>query len=101
MRFGLSENDEKHILQALTQFPEIEQAVIFGSRALGNYKPGSDVDLAITGAAVTRKIVLWLRAMLNGDLPLPYFFDVAHYEKISNDALKQHIDREGRLLFRR
>ena len=101
MRFGLSENDEKHILQALTQFPEIEQAVIFGSRALGNYKPGSDVDLAIAGAAVTRKTVLRLRALLNEDLPLPYFFDVAHYEKIQNDALKQHIDHEGRLLFRR
>ncbi|MEK7729203.1 MAG: nucleotidyltransferase domain-containing protein [candidate division KSB1 bacterium] len=101
MKFGLSQRDTSSIEEALSRFPEIEKAIVFGSRAMGNYKPGSDVDLAIVGAAITPTTVLRLRALLNEDLPLPYFIDVAHYEKIKNAALKQHIDHEGHLLFSR
>jgi predicted nucleotidyltransferase len=99
MRFGLSKRDESCIIAALSQFPEIEKAIIFGSRAMGNNKPGSDVDLAISGKHIADTTVLRLRYLLNEELPLPYFFDVAHYEKIKNEQLKRHIDEEGRELF--
>jgi len=99
MRFGLSKRAEDSLTAALSKFPEIERAVIFGSRAMGNYKPGSDVDLAIVGENITHTTVLRLRALLNEDLPLPYFFDVTHYDKIKNEKLKQHIDEEGKDIF--
>ncbi len=99
MKFGLSKRDEDYLIAALSKFPEIEKAVIFGSRAMGNYKPGSDVDLAVYGENITHTTVLRLLALLNEDLPLPYFFDVAHYEKIKNEKLKQHIDEEGKEFF--
>ncbi len=99
MKFGLSKRDEDYLAEAFSKFPEIEKAVIFGSRALGNHKPGSDVDLALVGENITPMLLLRLRSMLNEDLPLPYFFDVAHYEKIKNEKLKQHIDEEGQTLF--
>ena len=46
---GLLDRDIKYIRKALEKYDEIEKAVIFGSRAMGNYKKGSDVDIAIDG----------------------------------------------------
>ena len=95
MQFGLKQRDKKYILDAVSKFPEIEDVCVFGSRSIGNYKNGSDVDLAITGHGITYAIVLRLRSMLNEELPLPYFFDVVHYDKINNQNLKAHIDNKG------
>lgn len=99
MNFDLNKLDKKDIESALKNFPEIEKAIIFGSRAMGNNKKGSDVDLAISGKNISEKTVLRLRAMLNEDLPLPYFFDVVRYETIANKKLKQHIDEYGVVLY--
>ena len=54
---GLLDRDIKYIRKALEKYDEIEKAVIFGSRAMGNYKKGSDVDIAIIGKDVSRSIV--------------------------------------------
>ena len=92
MKFGISDKSYTVFVAALEQFPEIESAAIFGSRAMGNYKPGSDVDVVIIGENVTAKTVSALSAMLNERLPLPYLFDVVNYVDINNVALKDHID---------
>ena len=80
-----------------SKYPEIEEAVLFGSRAIGNYKKGSDVDLAIKGSRINRTTVNRLSDDLNEEYPLPYFFDVIHYENISSE-LKTHIDTMGRII---
>ncbi len=98
MKFGLLDSDIETILGAVSQFPEIRQVVIFGSRAKGNYLKGSDIDLAIKGEKISHTIVNRLSVLLNEELPLPYFFDVVHYEVISNNDLKEHIDRVGKSL---
>ena len=101
MRYGLLDSDLRHIADALSQFDEIHQAVLFGSRAKGNYKQGSDVDLAIKGDRITHRTVAALADCLNEDKPLPYFFDVVHYETIDEPRLVEHIDRVGRVIFQR
>lgn len=53
--FGLFERDVDLIVKALRNFEEIERALIFGSRVIGNYKKGSDIDIAIIGDKITRK----------------------------------------------
>ena len=63
--FGLLEQDIDYIHKACEQFPVIEKAVIFGSRAMGNYKSASDVDLAIYGSKITREIIFRLYDLLN------------------------------------
>ncbi|MEA1961978.1 MAG: nucleotidyltransferase domain-containing protein [Bacillota bacterium] len=93
--FGLTANDMCMIIEAVKKFPEIEEVVIFGSRALGNYKKGSDVDLAIKGAAITKKTLFGLNDLLNEVYPLPYFFDILHYDTIKNPKLIEHIDDHG------
>ncbi len=101
MTFALPDKSENIILNSLAKRPEIEHASIFGSRAMGNFKHGSDVDLVIYGPSITESIRSRLSAELNEELPLPYYFDVVHYESIRNTELKKHIDSEGKEFYRR
>ncbi len=98
---GLSAGDLQLILDAAITLPEVRQLILFGSRAKGEYKAGSDVDLAVKGEAVTDDTVIQLTDLLNEEKPLPYFFDVVNYHSISEPALLRHIDRVGVLLFDR
>ena len=93
--FGLKQSDIEAIVKVLQGFPAIETALIFGSRAMGNYKRGSDIDIAIKGEDVTFNISSKISYLLNEETPMPYFFDVVHYEQIANDNLIDHINRVG------
>ena len=99
MSYGLLGQDIEIILQAISEFPVISQAILFGSRAKGNYKTGSDIDLAIKGTEINYETVSGLSFMLNEELSLPYFFDIIHYEKITESKLTQHIDRVGKVIY--
>ncbi len=96
--YGLLDRDIGYILEAVKKYAEIEEAVIYGSRAMGNYKKGSDVDHAIIGKNIDRKTVRRLSDDLNEEYPLPYFFDIVNYSDISNEELKRHIDTFGKRL---
>ncbi len=95
MRHGLTEEDLATIRRVVRQFPAVEQVLLFGSRAKGNYKPGSDVDLAIKGPNIDYETSARLAEMLNEETLLPYFFDVVHYDSLAEPRLVQHIDRVG------
>ncbi|WP_059172389.1 nucleotidyltransferase domain-containing protein [Bacillus sp. FJAT-27445] len=99
--YGLLEKDLDYIDRALSSFSEIDTAYIFGSRAMGNYKRGSDVDIAISGKGVTEKTLFQVYDLLNEEYPLPYFFDVVIYEDIKNEELKRHIDTVGKKIYQR
>lgn len=98
--FGLLKQDIEYILTALNRFEEIEKAFIFGSRAIGNYKRGSDIDIAISGEKITPKTIYQLSELLNEEYPLPYYFDIIHYEKVKNEKLVEHIKTYGKELYR-
>lgn len=93
--FGLQERDLNYILQVIRRFPEVDEVILFGSRAKGNYKKGSDIDIALKGGRINSSTISRINALLNEESPLPYFFDILHYEKIASKDLKEHIDRVG------
>ncbi|MBW4461649.1 MAG: nucleotidyltransferase domain-containing protein [Nodosilinea sp. WJT8-NPBG4] len=99
--YGLTESDMAQIIAACHQFEEIAVVVLFGSRAKGNYKPGSDVDLAVKGDRITHRTIAQFADLLNEELPLPYFFDVVHYNSLENQPLADHIDRAGVVIYDR
>ena len=101
MAFGLTEKDIELICSAIEDHSEIEAVVVFGSRAMGTHKNGSDVDLAVKGDGVSLRIISRLGAQLNEELPLPYQFDVIDYAILDTPALKEHIDSVGKVLFQR
>jgi predicted nucleotidyltransferase len=99
--FGLQQVDILRIEAIFSRYPEIEKVIIFGSRALGNYKAGSDVDLALFGDLLTEKIIASIHFELNENSLMPYFFDVINYHSIRNDSLKDHINQQGKLIYER
>jgi predicted nucleotidyltransferase len=92
---GLTANDLQQILLVLKQSAEVEQAVIFGSRAKGNFKTGSDVDLALKGKNLSPEAVTHIAYLLNEETLLPYSFDVVKFETINSTELTEHINRVG------
>ncbi|WP_367026739.1 nucleotidyltransferase domain-containing protein [Methylococcus sp. ANG] len=101
MPYGLRDSDLALIVDAIEAFPEIERVLLFGSRAEGNFKTGSDVDLAIQGKAVGHESAVRLAGVLNEEKPLPYYFDVLDYAAITEPGLLEHIDRVGIVIYER
>ena len=101
MKYGLFENQLKTVEEILASHPEIEEAVLFGSRAIDTFKEASDVDIALKGKKVNHKLALKLQSYFEEETDLPYFFDVASYSHIDNKKLIQHIDKEGIVIYRK
>ncbi len=85
--------------QAFIDFPEIEEVLIFGSRAMGNFKSGSDIDLAVKGEKVEWETIVELSTILNERQPIPYHFDITDYKSVDNDDLQKHIDQYGKVIY--
>ena len=99
MEFGLSDNIVNILKNFFDKFPEVNEVKIYGSRAKGNYRKGSDIDLALYG-----DIEYSLLAKICGEieeLPTPYKFDITDYNTISNENLKDHIDRIGKTFYKK
>ena len=94
-RFGLLDTEIETIIEALNKHPKVERAYIFGSRAKGNFKNGSDVDIALKGIGLDFDTLSKISYFLNEETNMPYKFDVLIYEGISEPILQKHIDRVG------
>ena len=101
MKYGLSEAQLQETIAFIGQYPEVEAAVLFGSRAIDTYKEASDVDIALKGARVTHGLAAKMKFDIEEDSVLPFFFDFVAYPLITNEALKTHIDTKGAVIFRR
>jgi uncharacterized protein len=93
--FGLSERDLARITAVLSDYPAVERALIYGSRAKGVHRRGSDVDIALQGEGLTYRIVAAVSYRLNEETTMPYRFDLLNYHAIDNPDLADHIDRVG------
>mgnify|MGYP000998800959 CR=1 FL=1 len=101
MKFGLKQEDLDYIIDAISRFEEIEKAAMFGSRAMGNSKLGSDIDIAIYGDKVDMNTVAKLKYVLDDESPMPYFFDVVDYTHLHHKGLAEHIERNGIVFYKR
>ena len=97
---GLSKSELDEITVIFKKFPEIQEAILFGSRAMGTFKPGSDVDIALKGR-ITLQVLARLKASLEEESSLPYLFDIADYHTIETPAFKEHVDRHGKSIYKR
>ena len=95
MSIGLSNRDISIIKTVLQGFSEVESATLFGSRAKGNFKTGSDIDIAISLKKGSQKSIQEIHDKLEEETPLPYFFDVIDFNTIQNSDLIEHIKRVG------
>lgn len=97
---GLSEETLTRILAVLEGQPKVDEVILYGSRAKGNYKNGSDIDLAVKGEELTLTDLYSLHSALD-ELSLAYTFDVSLYARIQNTDLIDHIERVGVVIYQR
>jgi len=94
MPYGLSEDTLSRIHEVLAAHAEVEQAVLYGSRAKGNFRESSDIDLCLIGAGISLTQQLQIESELD-DLLLPYKIDLSRFHALDNPALIDHIRRVG------
>lgn len=97
-RFGLNESTISAINHVLSNYPDIEKAVIYGSRAKGNYRNGSDIDLTLFGNALTYAQLNGIETQLD-DLLLPYSIDLSLFNLLDNPDLISHIKHAGKTFY--
>lgn len=100
MRYGLPEKTIEKFLSIFSHCADIEEVILYGSRAKGNFKTGSDIDLTLRGKTLTLKILNSIEMQLD-ELMLPYTFDLSIYHQIKDPALLDHIVRVGVVLYKR
>jgi len=97
--FGLTKNTLINIQQSISKIPQIDKVIIYGSRAKGNYRTGSDIDITLFGNNLTLDNSIYPLMDLLDDLYLPYTFDISIFEQIENQNLKDHINRVGKVFY--
>ena len=97
--FGIYPKSYQEIQNIIENCISIQEVVIYGSRAKGNPREGSDIDITILGAPNKADISkLWQDL---DDSYIPYKFDISIYNDLKSDSLKEHIERVGKTFFKR
>lgn len=99
-KFGLKPEVLLQLIGVLETFPEIEKAVVYGSRAMGNYRFNSDIDLTLYGEKLSLTELFQIENELD-ELLLPYHIDLSLFHKIDNPELLRHIEEQGKTLFQK
>ena len=94
MKYGLSNRTLQKIQSVLSHYPQVERAILYGSRATETYRNGSDIDLTLYGDALTHNILSRIDTELD-DLLLPYTIDLSIFHQIDNPVMVEQIQRIG------
>lgn len=92
--YGLKDIDIEKIQSIFSSCEFIERAILYGSRAKGNFRNGSDIDISLIGNSIDLNTLLKIENQLD-DLLLPYKIDLSVFHKIENTDLIEHINRAG------
>ena len=95
---GIPQADSQQLLELIRSHPHVEKVVLYGSRALGRQRAGSDIDLCLEAPSMKLGELLELGAQLD-DLLLPWTIDLQLRHLIEHEGLLAHIERAGQLLW--
>ncbi len=98
MRFGLKDEIVEKINIVFRNYPNVEQVILYGSRAMGRHRYNSDIDLALLGLSLDLETLFRIETDLD-DLLLPYKIDLSVYDHINNPDLIDHIKRVGKVFY--
>lgn len=100
MMFGLPDNSVAQLQRLFASHPDVRKVILYGSRAKGNYRDGSDIDLTLEGEGLTLKELNRIEQQID-DLLLPWSVDLSLLEHIDNPDLIAHIRRVGQVFYLR
>lgn len=100
MNFGLNDSTIEKFHAVFRRYSEVEEVVIYGSRAKGNYRTGSDIDITVKGQGLNRKIMgnIWQDIE---DQNFPYKVDLSDFKALNAPSLSEHIERVGKVFYRK
>ena len=98
MNHGLTTTTVERLQSVLAHYPEMEKALLYGSRAKGTYRPGSDIDLTLCGSELNHTLLTRIDNELD-DLLLPYQIDLSLFASLTHPSLLDHIRRVGVVLY--
>ncbi len=98
--FDLSSEDIDKIQRILAKYHQVEEAIVYGSRAKGSNRPGSDLDLALKGQDLNLHLLNKISRDLD-ELLLPYNIDLSIHHRINNPDLLDHIERVGKVIYKK
>ena len=98
MKFGLSDTVIRELQDVFRRHANIEKVLIFGSRSKGNYRVGSDIDLAVVGQGIDYSQLLAIQCEID-DLELLYSIDLLDYQKEKGTPIGDHIDRVAQIFY--
>jgi uncharacterized protein len=98
LEFGLPPTTTCIIRKILAKVPAVDKALIYGSRAKGNYRPGSDIDLTLIGHGLDLDTLGKIATQLD-ESPIPYQVDLSLFDQIDHPALRDHINRVGKIFY--
>ena len=101
MKYGLSEKSLQKIYDVFDRYPEVEEVILYGSRARDDYKNGSDIDLTLRGGNTLTHIILSKIADDLDEQLLPYTIDLSIYSNLKNQDIINQIDHLGVTFYRR
>ena len=94
MKYGL---EEQTIFLIFGKYPEVEEVILYGSRAKGNFKPFSDIDITLKGK-ISPETLLSINCAFS-ESSLPYLFDISIFNDLNNQNLIDHINRWGKVIY--
>ena len=97
--FGLYPNSYKEIISIFQKYENIEKVIIYGSRAKGNFREGSDIDFTIFGSINYNELIKLKHEFY--DSKIPYLVDISIYNQLSSVSLKEHINRVGKVFYKK
>ena len=100
MKFGLTDETINKINAVFAKYPDIEEVIIFGSRAKGTFREGSDIDFTLKGDNLTETIKSKISLEID-ELNTPYLFDVSLFQKLKSPDLEEHINRVGKTFYKK
>lgn len=98
MMYGLKSETIHAIQEVLARYPDVDKAILYGSRAIGNYRVGSDIDMTLVGDKLNLTTLQKIELELD-DLYLPYKIDLSIHKQIQNPELLAHISRVGKVFY--
>lgn len=100
MKYGLDDKYFNALISVFPRHPEVESVILYGSRAKGNYKPFSDIDITLKGSNLTHQHLGQIFTEID-DLLLPYFLDISIYNKLTDKGFIEAIDKTGVEIYRK
>lgn len=95
--FGLYPNSYKKILSIFQKHENIEKVIIYGSRAKGNYREGSDIDFTVVGDLNYDDLIKLKHEF--EESAIPYLIDISIFSDLKSENLIEHINRVGKVFY--